>query len=43
MQASKSREDLSRFDIFGCMNCGTSIIETEAGAAKRQNDQEPKR
>lgn len=27
MQASKSREDLSKFDTFQCLSCHTTIVE----------------
>jgi hypothetical protein len=28
MQARKSREDLARFDVFQCLTCDTTIVET---------------
>jgi predicted nucleic acid-binding Zn ribbon protein len=28
MQASKSREDLAKFDVFRCDTCRTTITET---------------
>lgn len=30
MQASKSREDLLKFDVFQCLTCHTTIRETIA-------------
>jgi len=36
MQAAKSREDLTDFDIFRCLTCETSIREAKSpGVARR--------
>jgi hypothetical protein len=32
MQASKSREDLRKFDTFRCLTCDTTIVETSKAA-----------
>jgi len=29
MQASKSREELPRFDTFNCLSCETTIIQAQ--------------
>jgi hypothetical protein len=28
MQASKSRDDLDRFDLYDCLTCRTAIVES---------------
>jgi len=40
MQASKSRDDLERFDTFRCLNCQTTIIESQRSAPTDENDRD---
>jgi hypothetical protein len=40
MQASKSRDDLDRWDIFGCLSCETTIRETPSGPGSPAGSQD---